>query len=202
VLTGQHSLTDVAYHRLVGQGFGGVAINSIFSLKGWLGDAVTAIENSRNSAGMMGALQNSKRKGINGAIYNNAAGANALAMIASSSVVDRGVLAAEMAAANEKKRIAEKLSAALDPLRSKPAPPKQLLDPVIYYGNGSSLDTTSNILTRTDGVQIDITTGREYIDPANLIRMANGAYLDTKNNILTLSDGTKINTITHLTITA
>ena len=75
------------------------------------------------------------------------------------------------------------------------------LDPVIYFENGGSFDTTSNILTMADGKQFDTTTGLPYHDPNTIISMANGAYLDTKNNILTMSDGTQMDTITGLRIT-
>ena len=71
---------------------------------------------------------------------------------------------------------------------------------MIYFSDGSFLDTEKNILTRTDGTQIDTTTGTTYVDPGSIVQMANGAYLDTKNNIMTLSDGTKIDVITGLLI--
>ena len=74
----------------------------------------------------------------------------------------------------------------LNPLQTNYTPPKGL-DPVIYFEDGSSIDTTSNIMTMASGKQIDTTTGLEYHDPNSIISMANGAYLDTKNNILTMS---------------
>jgi hypothetical protein len=80
--------------------------------------------------------------------------------------------------------------------------PKNTLDPFIYFQNGSSLDTTNNILTMPDGTQYDTTTGAKYIDPASIIQMGNGAYLNTKTNILTMSDGTQIDTVTGLKVTA
>ena len=55
--------------------------------------------------------------------------------------------------------------------------------------DGSSLDTNNNILTMSDGTQIDTTTGAKFIDTSSIVQMANGAYLDTKNNILTMPDG-------------
>ena len=78
-------------------------------------------------------------------------------------------------------------------------PPKQL-DPVVYYDDGSSLDTSSNIMTMSNGNQIDITTGLPYTDPASTIYMANGAYLNTSTNILTEADGTQINSTTGLKV--
>ena len=88
----------------------------------------------------------------------------------------------------------------LNPVHQNFNPPAEL-DPVIYFNDGSSIDTTNNIMTMSNGTQIDTTTGLRYTDPASLISMANGAYLDTKNNILTMSDGTRIDTTTGLKIT-
>lgn len=70
----------------------------------------------------------------------------------------------------------------------------------MYFSDGSSLDTTSNIMTLANGNQIDTTTGLPYVDPSSLIQMANGAYLDTQNNILHESDGTQIDATTGLKI--
>ena len=78
--------------------------------------------------------------------------------------------------------------------------PKNVLDPVIFFANGSSLDTNSNVMTMSDGTQIDTTTGAKVIDTSSIIQMANGAYLDTKNNILTMPDGSEIDTVTGLKI--
>jgi len=78
--------------------------------------------------------------------------------------------------------------------------PKNVLDPIIFFDDGSTIDTNSNILTMADGTQIDTTTGTKVIDTSSLIQMANGAYLDTKNNVLTMPDGTKIDTVTGLKI--
>jgi hypothetical protein len=75
-----------------------------------------------------------------------------------------------------------------------------VLDPILYFLNGSTLDTNSNILTMPDGTQYDTTTGAKYVDPASIIQMANGAYLNTQSNILTLPDGTQIDTVTGLKI--
>jgi len=77
---------------------------------------------------------------------------------------------------------------------------KNVLDPFIYFDDGSTIDTNSNILTMKDGTQIDITTGLKVVDTSSTMQLANGAYLDTKNNILTLPDGTQIDTVTGLKI--
>ena len=73
-----------------------------------------------------------------------------------------------------------------------------MLDPIIFFPDGSTIDTNSNILTMANGTQIDTTTGAKVVDTSSLIQMANGAYLDTKNNILTMPDGTQIDTVTGL----
>ena len=78
--------------------------------------------------------------------------------------------------------------------------PTNTLDPVLYLGNGVTVDTTSNIMTMTDGTQVDITTGAQVIDSSSIIEMGNGSYLNTSTNILTLSDGTKIDTVTGLQV--
>ena len=105
------------------------------------------------------------------------------------------------AAANEKLRNERvQLAQKMNPQQTNYNPPAEL-DPVIYFEDGGSLDTASNILTMSNGKQIDTTTGLQYHDPKSIISMANGAYLDTQNNILTMGDGTKIDTVTGLKIT-
>ena len=79
--------------------------------------------------------------------------------------------------------------------------PPQGLDPLIYFDDGSTLDTVNNIMTFADGHQIDTTTGTPVIDSATIINMPDGSYLDTTNNILTMPDGTRIDTVTGLKIT-
>ena len=78
--------------------------------------------------------------------------------------------------------------------------PKNVLDPIMFFADGSTLDTNSNMMTMSNGTQIDTTTGAKVIDSSSIIQMANGAYLDTKNNILTMPDGTEIDTVTGLKI--
>ena len=87
----------------------------------------------------------------------------------------------------------------LDPAQQQTnfTPPAQL-DPIEYYADGSSLDTTSNILTLSNGNQVDITTGLPYVDQSSLIYMANGAYLNTATNILTEPGGSQIDASTGL----
>jgi hypothetical protein len=171
----------------------------------WLKEAQESLLSAANPGGLMGALQNARHANgsIKSFLANSQRTAANLAFVSMNSVEAAGELAAQMASAAIEKRIAERLAAAQN--LSKPqknyTPPRGL-DPVIYFANGSTLDTTRNILTLSDGKQIDATTGRDYVDESAVIRMANGAYLDTKNNILVLADGTKIDTITRLIITA
>ena len=80
--------------------------------------------------------------------------------------------------------------------------PKNVLDPIIYFPNGSTIDTTSNIMTMPDGTQYDITTGLKYVDPSSTMQIAGGATLNTSTNILTLADGIQIDTVTGLKVSA
>ena len=93
------------------------------------------------------------------------------------------------------------LAQKLNPQQTNYTPPAGL-DSVIYFEDGTTIDTANNIMTLASGKQIDTTTGLEYHEPGSLVSLANGAYLDTKNNILTTADGTKIDTVTGLKITA
>ena len=77
---------------------------------------------------------------------------------------------------------------------------KNVLDPFIYFQDGSSIDTNSNILTMANGTQIDTTTGLKVVDTSSIMQLANGAYLNTATNILTMADGTQIDTVTGLTV--
>jgi hypothetical protein len=170
----------------------------------WLKEAQESLINAANPGGLMGALQNSKYKPgtIKSFLVNSQNNANGFAFIAQGNLQAATNLYAQMASQAFEKRIAERFEAARR--QSEPqvnyTPPKEL-DRIIYFNDGTTIDTELGILTFPDGKQIDTKTGKEYIDEAFIIRMANGAYLDTKNSILHLADGTKIDTITHLTIT-
>ncbi|HZP70786.1 MAG TPA: hypothetical protein VFB29_12650 [Pseudolabrys sp.] len=170
----------------------------------WVADTYTAIQNSKNAGGLLGMLDNAR--GNNGSLrsYLNstAKAANALALISQNTVTNAGSLYAQMASQRQKEADAKKLQEALDALAASKqmVQPKNVLDPIIFFDDGSTIDTTSNILTLHDGTQIDITTGLKVIDSASIMQLANGAYLDTKNNILTLPDGTQIDTVTGLKI--
>jgi len=107
-----------------------------------------------------------------------------------------------MAAQNAQQANSQKLQDSIDALSltQQMVQPKNVLDPTIFFADGSTLDTNSNILTMSDGTQIDTTTGAKVVDTSSLIQMANGAYLDTANNILTMPDGSQIDTVTGLKV--
>jgi hypothetical protein len=167
----------------------------------WLADTWTTMQNDmRASGGMLGALQNARKSNgtVKGFLFNSANGANAFALIAQNSVADAGSLTAQVAVARRQQEQADKLKALASLAPS--APPKPLVDPIIFFENGSTLDTVNNVLTLTDGKKIDAITGAEVIDSTSIVNFANGSYLDTKKNILTLADGTKIDTVTGLIV--
>jgi hypothetical protein len=171
----------------------------------WLKEAQESLAASEAPGGMMGALQDARSNSASiktflaksqNTLYN-------LSQIATNSQSAAGALYAQMAATAAQKRNDEQVALLqkLNPVHSNFNPPAEL-DPVIYFDDGSSINTGSNIWTKADGTQIDTTTGQLYMDPKTIVSMANGAYLDTKNNIMTMSDGTKVDTVTGLKITA
>jgi hypothetical protein len=180
------------------------AVNAASSTaSNWLKEAQESLAAAEAPGGMMGALQDSRAGySIKTFLAKSQNNLYALAQIAQNAQTSSSALTVQMSQAAAKKRYDEQvaLQVKLNPVHSNYTPPKGL-DPVIYFEDGSSLDTTSNILTMSNAKQIDTTTGLEYHDPKDIVSMANGAYLDTKNNILTMSDGTKVDTITGLKIT-
>ncbi len=179
--------------------------NSLSASKGsdWLSGAVTAIKNSSNPAGILGALANSGSAGtISGFLGQSSAFANNFATIAQTNVTNYGSYYAQIASGNQQSAVQKKIVQALKALSSaqNQVKPHNTLPSFIYLGNGSSIDTNNNILTKSNGTQIDIATGAEVIDPASIIQLANGSYLNTQTNILTLTDGTKIDTVTGLKV--
>ena len=175
----------------------------MFQSKGWLSDAFNSIDASMSSDGIMGALQNSKNPlgSARTAIYNNAISSNALMTISSSTTQAMFDLTFKQAQAALDKRAQQQLARNL---ALQPSQPKvqAKLDPMIFFENGSTLDTVNNILTLNDGSQIDATTGLEYVAPESLVQFGNGSYLNTKTNVMTMSDGTRIDTVTGLKIEA
>ena len=183
-----------------------VNYSALFSASGaasWLGNTIAAIQNQANEGGLIGMLQNSGGNGsISSFLGASVNSSNQLALISQNSVTNRSSLVAQIASQNIQQQNQKKLQDAIAALSAsqQTVQPKNVLDPVIYFANGGSLDTNSNVMTMSDGTQIDTTTGAKVFDTASIIQMANGAYLDTKNNILTMPDGSKIDTITGLKI--
>jgi hypothetical protein len=183
-----------------------VNYSALFSASGaasWLGDTITAIQNQANAGGLIGMLQNAGGDGSTASFLNNSQNAsNQLALISQNSVTNKSSLVAQMASQNAQDQQQKKLQEAMDALSASQqvVQPKNVLDPIIFLPNGASLDTNTNIMTMSDGTQIDTTTGSKVVDTSSIVQMANGAYLDTKNNILTMPDGSQIDTITGLKI--
>ena len=169
----------------------------------WLADTITAIQNEQNQGGLLGMLQNSGGDGsISNFLSQSSNTANAFATISQTSVTNASSLFAQIASQNIQQANAKKLQDSLDQLSAQQqmVQAKNVRDPAMYFRNGSTLDTNSNILTMPDGTQYDTTTGAKYVDPASIIQMANGAYLNTQSNILTLPDGSQIDTVTGLKV--
>lgn len=155
----------------------------------------------------MGALQTSSQDSQPGSISSflqqSQDEANNMASIMQSAVQNEGQLYAQIAQ-DEGQQAAQQRQDEENALLNPPAQtnftPDAQLDPVIYLADGSNIDTTTNILTKANGDQIDTTTGQPYIDPQSVIQMANGAYLDTKNAILHEANGSQIDANTGLVI--
>jgi hypothetical protein len=150
-------------------------------------------------------LQNSGGNGSLTSFLNQSSNfASDLATISQNNVTSAGSLVAQIAATNQQQRNAQKLKDALDQLSKtqQMVLPKNVLDPIIYFADGSTLNTTSNILTMSDGTQYDTTTGAKYVDPTSIMQLANGAYLNTQTSILTMADGSQIDTVTGLAVSA
>jgi len=182
--------------------FAGTAGGLNGTTAGWMNDAITAIQNSQNSGGILGALENSGDGSIGSFLSESAAGAGNFASISQNNLTNSVQFYTQLAAQNQQQQQQEQLQKAVDALDAaqNTVQPKNMLDPVIYLPDGTTIDTNSNIMTRPDGTQYDVTTGAKYVDPASIIQMANGSYLNTSTNILTLSDGTQIDTVTGLKV--
>jgi hypothetical protein len=167
----------------------------------WIASASAAIKDT-SSDGIMGALQNSSDGSISSFLSRMSSGANAFATISQTSLSNTSSLIAQMASQNLQDQSNKKLQEAFDALNAQQhmVSKTNVLDPYIYFGDGSYIDTENNLMTMSDGTQYDTTTGAKYVDPAFIVQMANGAYLDTKNNVLTMADGTKIDTVTGLKV--
>jgi hypothetical protein len=167
----------------------------------WIGDTITAIQNSATSGGILGALASSGDGSISSFLGQSATNASNLALISQNNVTNASAFYAQIASQNQQQRSQETLKKALQALTESQNQVKPTnVNPFVYLSDGSTIDTETNIMTRADGTQYDITTGAKYVDPADVIQMANGAYLNTKTNILTLGDGTQIDTVTGLKV--
>jgi len=168
----------------------------------WLNDTFVAIQNSAHSGGMLGALQNKSDGSLGSFLNQSSTIADNFALISQNNVSSASAFYAQLASQARDRRDKELLQKVLADLTASHnrVPVKNVLDPFIYFSDGTSIDTENNIMTRPDGTQYDVTTGALYADPASIIQLANGSYLDIKNNILTMADGTKIDTVTGLKI--
>lgn len=181
-----------------------VSASSLFSAApDWIGETMVAIRNQAQSGGLIGMLQNSGGNGsIKSFLKRSSTSANALATISQTGITNQSSLIAQIASQQlqeKQSKLLEKAFADLNAAKNM-VQPTNVLDPVIYFADGSTLDTTSNIMTMVNGKKYDTTTGSLYVDPASIIQMANGAYLNTSTNILTMTDGTQIDTVTGLRV--
>jgi hypothetical protein len=170
----------------------------------WLAGAFTAIKNSQNQGGMLGALQNagSNNGSIGSFLSQSSDFSNNFALIATNNVTSASSFYAQIASQNDQARQQQKLQAALTRLQQTQSmvQQKNTLDPFIYFPDGSYIDTNANILTMQDGTQYDTTTGLKYVDPSSIVDLGGGSFLNTSTNVMTMADGTQIDTITGLKI--
>ena len=168
----------------------------------WIDDTISAIKASANLGGILGALGGSADGSIDSFLGQNATNATNFALISQNSVTNASNFYAQIASQNQEQRSQELLAKVFADLQrsQNQVKPENVLDPVIYFSDGTTIDTENNIMTKPDGTQYDTVTGALYVDPSNIIQLGGGSYLDTQNNILTLADGTKIDTVTGLTI--
>lgn len=161
---------------------------------------MTAIKNSQNQGGLIGMLENAGNGSTSSFLAAASAFANDLATISTSSVTNTSSFYAQLASQALQKQNNAKLEQAIAELQrqQKAVKPENVLDTYIYFENGSTLNTETNVLTMSDGTTIDAITGAKVIDPEFVIQMANGSWLDTKNNILTTADGIQYDTVTGL----
>ena|SRR5690348_2987520 len=169
----------------------------------WLASTMVAIQNQASEGGLLGMLDNAGGDGsISSFLGSSVKTANAFALISQNSLTNTSSLVAQIAAQNLQDAQAKKLEDAFTSLTAtqQMVQPTNVLDPFIYFPDGSTIDTNSNILTMANGTRIDTTTGTKVIDSSSIMQLANGAYLDTLNNIMTMPDGTQIDTVTGLTV--
>lgn len=184
----------------------GSAVSAAANSTDWISGAYAAI-NTKSSGGILGALDTASKTNNPGSIKNflknSQAGANAFANIAGNNLTSQSSFIAQIAAQQLQKAADAKMQKAFDDLNAAKSMVQagNVLDPTVYFENGSYLDTTNNILTLTSGKQVDTTTGLEYVDPANRLDVGNGAWINTKTNVMTMSNGARIDIVTGLKVT-
>lgn len=179
-------------------GITSTSYTSIFGGTNWIADSMKMIQEAQTSGGMLGALEDA-----GGDPFVTAANvANALATISQTRVTDYSKLVSQMAAKVLSERSNKKAEQMLKELEAAKTmvQPKNVLDSIIYFEDGSTIDTVANIMTNPKGEQFDTLTGAPYNDPAAIIQLANGAYINTMTNIMTMPDGTRIDMVTGLVI--
>ena len=127
--------------------------NSLSVPKGsdWIASTVTAIKNSQSQAGIMGALQRSGNGvSIGSFLSNSTAFANNFATIAQTPSPTAAASRPRSPATTSRRRPKE-MQDAIAALNTEQnmVQPTNTLDPVLYLGNGVTIDTTSNIMTMT-----------------------------------------------------
>lgn len=170
----------------------------------WLANTFAAIKASQSQGGLLGMLQNagSNDGSVSSFLNSSKTFANNFASISQNNLTNTSSFYAQLASQAIQEQQGKALEQALADLQRNQnmVQPTNVLDDFIYFDDGSYIDTNNNILTKSDGTQIDTVTGAEVIDPAFIIQMGNGSYLNTKTSVLTLADGTKIDTITGMKV--
>ncbi len=168
------------------------------TMSDWIAPTMSAIQASKKSGGMLGALEAASKGGSQSFLD----AANSFALIAQSGVSSSTSFYTQLAAQAQQEREEKVLAKVFKELEQSHnmVKEKNVLDPVIYFADGSTLDTNSNIMTMVSGKQYDTVTGAEYFDPAFIVQMDNGSFLNTQTNVLTMPDGTQIDTVTGLKV--
>ncbi len=170
----------------------------------WLASATVALQNQRDGGliSMLSGAAKNKPGSIGSFLASTRSNASDLMNITAFATTSATQLAIQQGDAVTQARQQAELDKALKDLQNTQnnVVAKNTLDPVIYFDDGSTIDTNANIYTRPDGSQYDTVTGAPYVDPASLVQLANGAYLNTKTNVMTLGDGTAIDMITGLNV--
>lgn len=120
----------------------------------WLKDTYTAIQNDNNAGGLLGMLRSagSNDGSLSSFLSSSASTANNFALISQNTVTNASSLVAQIASQNQKTADTKKLQDALASLSAsqQAVAPKNVLDPIIFFDDGSTIDTNSNILTMAD----------------------------------------------------